>query len=74
MSLVVHCPQPRDRHVGVQLRRGQRRVAEQFLDDAQVGAAFEQVGGRAVPQPVRADVRCAVDGGDRLVHDGAGLT
>ena len=73
MGLVVHRPQPRDRDVGVELRRGQRRVAEQFLDDAQVGAALEQVGGRAVAQPVRADVRCPVDRGDRLVHDRAGL-
>ena len=30
-------------------------------------------GGRAVPQAVRPDVRRAVDGGDGLVHDGAGL-
>ncbi len=73
MSLVVHGPQPRNRDVGVELRGGQRRVAEQFLHDAQVGAALEQMGGGAVPQSVRPDVRRAVDGGDGLVHDGAGL-
>ena len=73
MSLVVHGTQPRDRDVGVELRGGQRRVAEQFLDDAQVGAALEQMRRGAVPQPVRADVRCTVDGGHGLVHDGAGL-
>ena len=73
MRLVVHRTQPRDRDVGVELRGGQRRVAEQFLHDAQVGAALEQMGGGAVPQAVRTDVGRAVDGGDGLVHDGAGL-
>ena len=73
MSLVVHRAQSRDRDVGVQLCRRQRRVAEQFLHDAQVRATLEQMGGRAVPQAVRPDVRRAVDGGDGLVHDGAGL-
>ena len=61
MRLVVHCTQARDRDVGVQLRGGQRRVAEQLLHDAQVGPALEQVGGGAMPQPMRADVRCAVN-------------
>ena len=39
----------------VDLGRGQVRVAEQLLDDAQVGAAVEQVGGERVAQGVRRD-------------------
>ena len=73
MSLVVHRAQSGDRDVRVELGGGQAGVTEQFLHDAQIGAAFEQVGGRAVPQTVRAHVGSAVDGGDGLVHDGASL-
>ena len=36
--------------VGVDLRRYQALVAEQFLDAADVGAAVEQVGGEAVAE------------------------
>ena len=61
------------RDVGVELRGRQRRVAEQLLDDAEIGATFEEVRRRAVPQAVRADVGGAVDGRHGLVHDGAGL-
>ena len=39
--------------VGVDLRRGETLVAEQFLDTAQVGAAVEQVRGETMPQRVR---------------------
>ena len=35
---------------GVNLRRGNARVAEHFLDRAQVGAAREQVGGERMSQ------------------------
>ena len=73
MGLVVDCAQARDRDMGVELRGGQRRVTEQFLHDAQVRTALEQMGGRAVPQAVRSDVRRAGDRRHRLVHDGAGL-
>ena len=54
----MHRTQTRDRDVGVELRGRQRRVAQQFLHDAQVGAALQQMRGGAVPQPVRA--RCRV--------------
>ena len=39
--------------VGVDLGRPQARVAEQLLDDPQVGATVEQMGGVAVAQRVR---------------------
>ena len=42
----------------VNLRRADVRVAEQFLDHAQVRAVLEQMRGEAVPQHVRRD-RCA---------------
>src|SRR5688572_29613319 len=45
----------------VYLRRGQVRVAQQFLHVAQVGAVIEQVGCKAVSQGVRGNL--AVDGG-----------
>ena len=73
MRLVVHRAQTRDRDVGVELRGGQTRVTQQFLHDAQVGAALEQMGRGTVPKSVRADVGGAVDRGDGLVYDGAGL-
>ena len=41
------------REVGVQLRRGDARMAEQFLDHPQVCATFEQVCCEGVPQQVR---------------------
>lgn len=49
VGLVVHRPQSGHRHMGVQLGGGQAGVTEQLLDDPQVRAAFQQMGGRAVP-------------------------
>ena len=53
MGPVIGFPQPRHRHVGVDLRRHQPGVPEQFLDGAEIGAAVEQVGRERVSQPVR---------------------
>ena len=52
MRLSVNLQQALDVHVGVDLRRGERGVAEQFLDDAQVGPGFQQVGGEGVAEGV----------------------
>src|ERR1700746_818725 len=41
--------------VGVALRRAEPRVAEQFLNGAQIRAGFEQMRGERVPQGVRTD-------------------
>ena len=41
--------------VGVDLGGGDVGVAQQGLDDAQVGAAFQQMGGEGVAQDVGAD-------------------
>jgi len=59
--------------MGVELRGGQGRVAEQFLNDPQIRAALEEMGGCAVPKTVRTDIGRSVDGGDGLVYHGAGL-
>ena len=45
--------------MGVDLGGCQRGVPEDFLDRSQVGAAFEQMGGGGVPQPVRPEVGCS---------------
>ena len=42
-----------DRNMGVNLRRDQMRMAEQFLDAAQIRAAIQQVRGVTVAQFVR---------------------
>ena len=51
--------------VRVNLRGADGRVPEQFLDDPQIGAVLEQMGGKAVPQHVRRDV--ALDAGEGTV-------
>ena len=64
--LVDHLGQAVGGDVGVDLGGGDVGVAEQGLDDAQVGAAFQQVGGEGVAQDVGADagrVDAGVDGG-----------
>lgn len=73
MGPLVHRPQPGDRDVGVQLRGRQAGMTEQLLDHPQVGATFQQVGRRAVPQPVRPHIGCAVHRGHGLVHRSACL-
>ena len=50
---------------GVDLRGGQRGVAEQFLNRAQIAAARQQMGGEGMPQRVR---RRAVRQAERASH------
>ena len=73
MCLVVDGAQPRDTNVGVKLSGGEAGVAQQFLHDPQVGAAFEEMGGGAVAQTVRPDVGRVGHRGHGLVHHGARL-
>ena len=56
MKLPVHLAQPLARDVRVDLRRPDVGVAEHELHGAQVGAAFDEVGGEGVAQGVRAQV------------------
>ena len=44
------------RHMGIDLGGADAGVAEELLDDAQVGSVVKQVGGEAMTQHVRGDV------------------
>ena len=52
MRAVVDAAEAARVHVAVDLRRRERRVPEQLLDDAEVGAAFEEVRRERVPEAV----------------------
>ena len=58
MGLVIGAAQPLDRYMGVDLRRREAAMTEQFLDCAQIGTAFEQMCRGRVPKTVRPEVRC----------------
>ena len=53
MGAVVNLHQPCGIDGGVGLGGGQRRVAQQFLDSAQIAACSQQVRGKAVAQGMR---------------------
>src|SRR6187551_1001639 len=64
MGRSVSLPQASGVDTSVDLSGGDRGVAEQLLDRAQVGTAFQQMGGKTVAQRVRRDA-----GGEcRLAH------
>src|SRR4051812_7315253 len=56
MIFVVDDPEPRLEDVRVDLGRGEIRVPEHHLDQAQVRSALEQVRGEGMPQHVRAEI------------------
>jgi hypothetical protein len=56
MKLLMNLAQAIPGDMSVNLSRADVGVAEQFLDHAQVGAVFEQMGGEAVPQHMRRDI------------------
>ena len=56
MKTGMHLAQATELDPGVNLCRRDRGVAKHFLDRAEVGAAGQEVGRKAVPQCVRADV------------------
>jgi len=61
------------RKMRVALGRRKGGMPEQFLDDAEIGPALEQVGGERVPQGVRRDVPYAGSERDPF-DDGARIT
>ena len=69
MAFRVHLEQLRGVDVRVALRRAQARVAEQFLDHTQVGAALQQVRGEGVAQRVRADPPARAAGSHVAPHE-----
>src|SRR5262245_32119146 len=60
-----------DRHMCVDLRGGEPSVAKKLLDRTQISTTLQQVGGRGVPQAVRAEVRSAYEAGQSVVHETA---
>jgi len=56
MKPAVNLAEPAQLDACIDLGRRDRGVAEHFLDDAQVGAPREKVGGEAVPEGMRADL------------------
>ena len=55
MRFAVDIHKSADIQMGVSLRRAELRVAQQFLNHAQIGAGAEQMGRERVPQRVRTD-------------------
>ena len=71
MRPVVHLRQLRRGELRIALRGGEPLVAQQFLNRAQVGAFFQQMGAESVAQRVRMDVgRKSAQNRDAL-HDTA---
>ena len=70
MRLTVGRTQTFDADVRVELRGRQRRVAEEFLDHTEIGAAFEEVGRGGMSETVWSHRRSA-RGLDGSVHDAA---
>ena len=67
MGAVVDGGELRGGELGVALGGGEALVAEQFLNGAEVGAFFEQMGSEGVAQGVRMNVRRqAAQDGDAL--------
>ncbi len=62
MELAVDVAEAAAGDVGIDFGGGDAGVAEHFLDDPEIGAVFEEVGGEAVSEHVRGDV--ALDAGE----------
>ena len=56
MKALVNLAQTRRADMSVNFRGADVGVAEQFLDDPQVRAIFQQMSGKAMPDHVRGDV------------------
>src|SRR5215471_3534754 len=68
VRLVIGRYEPINADMRVELSGGQRGVAEHLLNAAQVGAAFQQVRGSRVAQPVGSGVGHRSGRGDASVH------
>lgn len=73
MCPIVYGAEAIDGDVRVDLRGREGSVTEQLLDDSEVGAPFEQMGRRGMPEPVRSEVGCTGNSRQYVVNDGAGL-
>ena len=61
-------PEPRRRNVSVNLGSRQTLVAQQFLDDTQIGPAVEQMGGETVAEGVGRDTLGQPGGHPQPLH------
>src|SRR5690349_4038764 len=69
MRLVVNLQQLADGGVRVLLRGGERLVAEEFLDGAEIGAVRQEMRGERVAQRVRVQIPIYVDETNIFFHD-----
>lgn len=67
MRGIVGFLQTLSRDVGIDLRRGEVRVAEQLLDAAQIRAGVEQMGGITMAEFVRRQARVQPGEGEILL-------
>lgn len=61
MRPLMHVTEVLRAEVSINLRGGQRNVAQKLLDSPQIGPAFEQVRSERVPQSVGRQVSCRTD-------------
>lgn len=71
MGLVVDVHELADGGMSIFLCGGERLVAEEFLDGAEVGAVGQEMGGESVAQGVRMQVPVHVDKADVFFDDAA---
>ena len=69
VRFLVDLLQTLDARVRVDLRRRDRRVAEQLLHRSEIGASVEQMRGKGVPQRVHAQSGVLVDLIEQLRHN-----
>src|SRR2546428_342701 len=68
MRLIVNVDELLDGYLRVLLRGRQAHVPEHFLDGAQVCALGQEVGGKGVPQRMRARLKVGAEPPDVLFH------
>src|SRR5918995_952055 len=71
MRLLVRPSEPLVRDMGINLRSGQGGVTEHLLHAAQIGTAFEQMGGHGMPKSMRSEIRGAVYDPQCAMNDSA---
>jgi len=69
MGLIIHGRELIQVDMGITLRRGKAGMAEQFLNDPQVGPAVKKMRGKAVAQPVRPHPDMDASNPQALLHD-----
>ena len=68
MGLAIGRAESISRHMGIDLRSGQRCMTQEFLHCSQIRSTFEKVSGRGVAQAVRPQIRDSGDVGKPTMH------